>query len=111
VPLQPPLVDTFTPARSLHDLVRLLSTESGEAAPSLGPAVPTRSEESRSDRPATFPPTFQAQESRQTPPEGSSADPTSAPSPPGGTAEVDVEPILDALARSVAEEYRRFYGS
>ena len=31
--------------------------------------------------------------------------------PPGEAAEVDVESLLEALSRSVADEYKRFYGS
>lgn len=122
----------FTVTRNLHDLARLLTSSEGHALDELS-AVRTAPE---SDEAASLPvfgdqqrdsaafvaaPAQQptAPEYLDDPPSGvrvyevqtPAAQPniteSHAPEPP----ELDMDSLLDALARSVAEDYRRFYGS
>jgi hypothetical protein len=64
----------------------------------------------RPDVPPTY---FQSNAPAPPPPAVSAASPAGEPTPPPfpEAPEVDVESLLEALARSVADEYKRFYGS
>ncbi|MBW8873917.1 MAG: hypothetical protein JF614_03060 [Acidobacteria bacterium] len=92
-----------------------------DVAPPL--PLPSRSVQS-SQSISPSPPSFQSQErapaglpsavagvSQAPLPAGSPAGERTLTPPPGEAAEVDVESLLEALSRSVADEYKRFYGS